>query len=157
MIIIIIIIQLEDEKVRQKKARDTLFNKNRNLGFSSIAEDASKRDEAFDNDDLEIDDKMIIEDDEDGGNEEEEEVKESAAVEEDGVSTLFDAAAIGKKDNTQKAYYKALRNVVDAADVILEVLDARDPLGCRAKEIEEMIINNVSTKKIILVLNKIGM
>ncbi|CAJ0871658.1 8098_t:CDS:2 [Entrophospora sp. SA101] len=112
--------KLEDEKTRQKKARDTLFNKNRNLGFSSIAEDASKRNEAFDN-----------------------------------VSTLLDAAAIGKKDNTQKAYYKALRSVIDAADVILEVLDARDPLGCRAKEIEEMIINNVSTKKIILVLNKI--
>ncbi|CAH1759913.1 3354_t:CDS:2 [Entrophospora sp. SA101] len=99
--------KLEDEKTRQKKARDTLFNKNRNLGFSSIAEDASKRNEAFDN-----------------------------------VSTLLDAAAIGKKDNTQKAYYKALRSVIDAADVILEVLDARDPLGCRAKEIEEMIINN---------------
>lgn len=40
--------------------------------------------------------------------------------------------------------------------MILEVLDARDPLGCRAPDIEEMILSSGSDKKIILVLNKIG-
>jgi ribosome biogenesis GTPase A len=30
-----------------------------------------------------------------------------------------------------------LKKVVDASDVIIEVLDARDPEGCRNKEIED--------------------
>jgi ribosome biogenesis GTPase A len=38
----------------------------------------------------------------------------------------------------------------------LEVLDARDPLGYRTKQIEKMILESGSTKRIILVLNKIG-
>ena len=40
--------------------------------------------------------------------------------------------------------------------MILEVLDARDPIGCRAPEIEEMVLSAGIDKKIILVLNKIG-
>jgi nuclear GTP-binding protein len=43
------------------------------------------------------------------------------------------------------------------SDVILEVLDARDPLGCRCRAIEQQILKQDANKKIILVLNKIGM
>lgn len=50
-----------------------------------------------------------------------------------------EAAVTGQKDNSRKAYYKEFKKVVDQADVILEVLDARDPLGCRTKQVEEMI------------------
>ena len=60
-------------------------------------------------------------------------------------------------DNSKKAYYKEFRKVMEAADVVLEVLDARDPLGCRCKQIEEMIQAKWPTKKIVFVLNKIGM
>jgi nuclear GTP-binding protein len=77
-------------------------------------------------------------------------------VEEEGVSTAIDAAAAGQKDNSRKAYYKEFRKVLETSDVILEVLDARDPLGCRTKQVEKMILENGSTKRIILVLNKIG-
>jgi len=31
---------------------------------------------------------------------------------------------------------KELRNVIDSSDIILEVLDARDPMACRCKEME---------------------
>lgn len=46
--------------------------------------------------------------------------------------------------------------MVEASDVILEVLDARDPLGCRCPQVEQAVIQSGTNKKIVLVLNKIG-
>ena len=43
--------------------------------------------------------------------------------------------------------------VVENADVILHVLDARDPLGTKSTAIEEMVLSNYK-KKLVLVLNK---
>ena len=37
---------------------------------------------------------------------------------------------------SRKAYYRELKKVLEEADVIIEVLDARDPMGCRNHEIE---------------------
>lgn len=46
--------------------------------------------------------------------------------------------------------------VVEYSDVILEVLDARDPLGCRCFQMEEDVLQAEGNKKLVLVLNKIG-
>jgi tRNA U34 5-carboxymethylaminomethyl modifying GTPase MnmE/TrmE len=46
---------------------------------------------------------------------------------------------------------------VEQADVIIEVLDARDPLGCRTRKVEEMILQAVGQKRIILLLNKVDL
>ncbi|GFS40970.1 guanine nucleotide-binding protein-like 3 homolog [Nephila pilipes] len=54
-----------------------------------------------------------------------------------------------------KTYVKELKSVIENSDVILEVLDARDPLGSRSPQIEELVIN--SGKKLVLVLNKIDL
>lgn len=74
----------------------------------------------------------------------------------DGPKEITDAAATGQKDNSKKAYYREFRKVLESADVILEVLDARDPLGTRTRSVERMVMDSGLDKKIILVLNKIG-
>lgn len=46
--------------------------------------------------------------------------------------------------------------MVEASDVIIEVLDARDPLGCRCLDVERFVRRTDPSKKIVLLLNKIG-
>lgn len=60
-------------------------------------------------------------------------------------------------DSSRKAYFREFKKVVEEADVILEVLDARDPLGYRCQEIERLIMRKDPNKKIILVLNKVDL
>ena len=64
---------------------------------------------------------------------------------------------IENKEQSKKQYMKILDQVIENSDVILEVLDARDPLSCRSKELENMILSRKGEKKIILVLNKIDL
>ena len=47
-----------------------------------------------------------------------------------------------------------LRSVLEKADVILEVVDARDPMMFRSEHVEQLVKD--AGKKILLVLNKIG-
>ena len=61
------------------------------------------------------------------------------------------------KDLSRKVYIKVLDQVIENSDVILEVLDARDPLSCRNKELENKIKSGKDSKKIILILNKIDL
>lgn len=63
-----------------------------------------------------------------------------------------------KKDGSRKAFDKVFKQVVDQADVVLYVLDARDPEGTRSKEVERMVMAAASGgKRLILVLNKIDL
>ncbi len=62
-----------------------------------------------------------------------------------------------QSDQSLRAYYREFRRVVELSDVVLEVLDARDPLGCRCLQVEQAILTSPGAhKKLILVLNKIG-
>jgi nuclear GTP-binding protein len=61
-------------------------------------------------------------------------------------------------DSSRKAFDKIFKQVLEAADVILYVLDARDPDGTRSKEVERQIMSAASgEKRLILVLNKIDL
>lgn len=59
-------------------------------------------------------------------------------------------------DNSDRAFYKELVKVIEASDVILEVLDARDPLGSRCVDMEKMVMRSGPEKHLVLLLNKIG-
>eukprot|EP01129_Flabellula_baltica_P016106 TRINITY_DN8437_c0_g1_i1.p1 TRINITY_DN8437_c0_g1~~TRINITY_DN8437_c0_g1_i1.p1 ORF type:complete len:560 (-),score=174.44 TRINITY_DN8437_c0_g1_i1:60-1739(-) len=60
-------------------------------------------------------------------------------------------------DTSRKSFYKEFKTVVKASDVILQVLDARDPIGTRSVIIENQIRKLDPNKKIVLVLNKIDL
>ena len=64
------------------------------------------------------------------------------------------ATSPNQVDNSRRAFYKEFKEVLEAADVILEVLDARDPLGCRVREVEEAVLATGGSKRLVLVLNK---
>ncbi|CAI5474861.1 unnamed protein product, partial [Closterium sp. Yama58-4] len=57
----------------------------------------------------------------------------------------------------QRAFMRELRAVVEAADVVLLVLDARDPLGGRCRQLEDMVARSGAHKRIVLLLNKIDL
>ncbi|KAI8824045.1 P-loop containing nucleoside triphosphate hydrolase protein [Fimicolochytrium jonesii] len=125
-----------EEKLRQQNDRKTLQSKNRPLtnatDLATLAQDAASRSHTFDASQPALEDSFSL-------------------------GTAVDAAAAGLKDNSRKAYYREFKKVVENADVILEVLDARDPLGCRTRQIEEMVLNAGSDKRVILILNKIDL
>ena len=59
-----------------------------------------------------------------------------------------------KETSNLRTFYKEFQKVVESSDIIIEVLDARDPLGCRCFEMENLVLRNHPDKRIILLLNK---
>ncbi|QRV86155.1 50S ribosome-binding GTPase [Ceratobasidium sp. AG-Ba] len=58
-------------------------------------------------------------------------------------------------DSSLKAYMREFHKVVELSDVIIQVLDARDPLGCRSPSVEDDVRR--SEKRLVCVLNKIDL
>ncbi|CAI9589077.1 unnamed protein product [Staurois parvus] len=58
--------------------------------------------------------------------------------------------------NSVKSFCIEVKKVIEASDVVLEVLDARDPLGSRCLQAEQLVLQSPN-KKLLLVLNKIDL
>nr|GFD59012.1 guanine nucleotide-binding protein-like NSN1 [Tanacetum cinerariifolium] len=52
--------------------------------------------------------------------------------------------------NSERSFYKELAKVIEASDVILEVLDARDPIGTRCGDMEKMVMRAGPEKHLVL-------
>ncbi|KAJ3762033.1 hypothetical protein EV360DRAFT_79679 [Lentinula raphanica] len=62
------------------------------------------------------------------------------------------------QEQIRKHYLKTLHKVIDQADIIILVLDARDPEGCRSRLVEEEVRRRESEgKKLVFVLNKVDL
>eukprot|EP01138_Halocafeteria_seosinensis_P012531 gb/GECG01012804.1/.p1 GENE.gb/GECG01012804.1/~~gb/GECG01012804.1/.p1 ORF type:complete len:597 (+),score=114.66 gb/GECG01012804.1/:1-1791(+) len=62
-------------------------------------------------------------------------------------------AAIFEKGQSRRIWNE-LYKVLDCSDVVIQVLDARDPVGTRSKHVEQHIQKNARHKQLIFVLNK---
>jgi nuclear GTP-binding protein len=58
---------------------------------------------------------------------------------------------------SRRAYLRELKKVVESADVLLQILDARDPIGSRIHKTLEDVILSKADKRMVLVLNKIDL
>lgn len=68
------------------------------------------------------------------------------------------SGVIKTKEQLRRHYIRALHKVIGESDIIVMVLDARDPEGCRSRLVEEEVRRRESEgKKLVFVLNKIGM
>ncbi|TGO61462.1 hypothetical protein BCON_0027g00500 [Botryotinia convoluta] len=78
-------------------------------------------------------------------------VGEAAAID-DGHITSAREAIFSKGQS--KRIWNELYKVIDSSDVVIHVLDARDPLGTRCRTVEKYIKDEAPHKHLIFVLNK---
>lgn len=80
----------------------------------------------------------------------------------DDVETSAAAAQAAKRalafaPSSQRTFHKELATVLKSSDVLLEVLDARDPMGCRCIPLEDTILQRFQGKRVVLILNKVDL
>lgn len=76
---------------------------------------------------------------------------ETAEPEDDGAKDVKSMKQMGQ--NSRRAFLGELKKLVERADVILQVLDARDPNGTKSVAVEDMVMSNYR-KKLVYVVNK---
>ncbi len=81
----------------------------------------------------------------------------ASAVAQDVPSAAASTGRGKSKEQLRRYYIRTLHKVVDEADVVVLVLDARDPAGCRSRLVEEEVRRREAEgKRLVFVLNKIG-
>merc|ERR1712142_384748 len=67
------------------------------------------------------------------------------------------ASSAASTRDPSRMYIKEFKKVVEAADVIIQVLDARDPMRSRCPQVESAIISAGTSKRLVLLLNKVDL
>jgi len=65
--------------------------------------------------------------------------------------------ALAFAPTSQRSFHKELSTVLKSSDVLLEVLDARDPMGCRCLPLEAAVLEKCKGKRLVLILNKVDL
>ena len=85
----------------------------------------------------------------------------SATLLDDPSSPVQDGDVSGglkTKEQLRKYYLKTLHKVISESDIVILVLDARDPEGCRSRLVEEEVRRREAEgKRLVFVLNKVGL
>ena len=172
----------EIEEKRMKKAEEAQKRKELAKAAKTGAQDAGKEDdeEAMEGVDIDDDDEMSDDDmdqDVDESNPMAALIASARAAAEDYDRKLADDDDMEEDDDdsdgseqiggekmsigqasSRKTYDKVFKQVVDQADVVLYVLDARDPEGTRSRDVERSVMAAASGgKRLILVLNKVDL
>jgi len=73
-------------------------------------------------------------------------------------STIPESLKTSRPDASLKSFSKHFQTVLSTADVLLYVIDARDPVGTRSHAIEQQIrADSLGSKRLILLINKIDL
>lgn len=81
----------------------------------------------------------------------------SSSLDVDPSSSTGQRGKFQTKEQTRRHFVRTLHKVIDESDIVLLVLDARDPEGCRSRLVEEEVRRREAEgKKLIFVLNKVG-
>ena len=92
--------------------------------------------------------------------EEDDEMEEDASEGGADITTANSLPTSGPQtlESSRRAFDKVFKNVLSSSDILLYVLDARDPNGTRSREIErEIAAADAGSKRLILILNKIDL
>ncbi|XP_014098528.2 guanine nucleotide-binding protein-like 3 homolog isoform X1 [Bactrocera oleae] len=116
--------RLVEEKIRRRKAFEHQKKENKFKYLEDLVQDATTRGE----------------------------VHISTQVDNIGAEKGYSPAI--SKEQSLKQYFKEFKKVIQNADVVLEVVDARDPLGTRCNEVERAVRSASGNKRIVLILNK---
>lgn len=74
------------------------------------------------------------------------------------TANSFPTSGPQKLESSRRAFDKDFKSVLSTSDILLYVLDARDPNGTRSREIErEITAADAGSKRLILILNKIDL
>ncbi|KAK9328945.1 P-loop containing nucleoside triphosphate hydrolase protein [Lipomyces starkeyi] len=159
----------EDRERRRREAREkaTVVNREENIEDEMLLDEDERENEQIEEggemnalleyarrasrgfEDAEDDDEEMT--DEDGEDDEDEDEDE-----EEWSGFTVGAGESSGSETSRKSYDKIFKTVVDASDVVLYVLDARDPEGTRSKRIEKAILSSLD-KRLIFLLNKIDL
>ncbi|KAJ5794124.1 hypothetical protein N7457_000723 [Penicillium paradoxum] len=118
---------------------------------------ASARARAVEYDENQSDDDEMDDDEDEDDDDEMEDDEEGGATIDDSAAPLVNSKSFSK-ESSRRQFDKVFKQVTDSADVVLYVLDARDPEGTRSRDIErEIMAADGGNKRLILILNKIDL